>query len=244
MDSNTENLGGGSGGATGMDDDGNNLQSASATYQIAGNQVVLLSRKAMPPAKPGPSVITILAAGSMPLFADDGNVDVRGAKGVRITTGGPFPPLGPPISSETTNGIEAIAGESQNITIQRGLLPTDQKIKMTPTGITIDAGQGADSIKSLTSIKLSVQSLSTVSMDPASITIQGAAGQAITISEHAIVISYGPSSICVMPDAIKMKSGTCSLSLEADGIHLENGQSLVNLGTAYVGIQSTQVLIN
>jgi hypothetical protein len=47
-----------------------------------------------------------------------------------------------------------------------------------------------------------------------------------------------------MPDAIKMKSGTCTLALEADGIHLENGQSLVNLGTAYIGIQSKQVLIN
>jgi|SRR5580704_899350 hypothetical protein len=87
--------GGGTGGGTGMDDDGNNLQSAGATYQIAGNQVVLLSRKAMPPGKPGPSVITILAAGLAPTFADDGYVDVRGTKGVRVTTGSPLMiPLG------------------------------------------------------------------------------------------------------------------------------------------------------
>jgi hypothetical protein len=248
MTSEREYLGGGSGGGTGNDDSGNILQSADSTYQISGNQVALISRSSLPlgvnpSAKPGASVVSILAAGSVPsVFADDGRVEMRGTKGVRITAG---PPGGLPMSSKATNGIEAMVGETQNITIQRGLLPTDQKVEMTPAGITIDAGQlGADTIKSGTSIKLSVQNLSTVSMDPASITIQGAAGQSISISPHAIVISYGPSSICVMPDAIKMKSGTCSLSLEADGIHLENGQSLVDLGAAYVGIQSKQVLIN
>jgi hypothetical protein len=246
----SEIFGGGSGGGTGMDESGNILQSADSAYQIAGNQVVLLSRKALPlgaagpSAMPGPSVITILAAGSMPTFADDGKVDVRGAKGVRITSGPPLPPLGPPTSSESTNGIEAIAGEAQNVTIQRGLLPTDQKVEMTPTGIMVDAGKGADTIKSLTSIKLSVQNLSTISMDPASITIQGAAGQSITVSDHAIVISYGPTSLCVMPDGIKMQSGTSTLALQPDGIYIQNGGSMVNVGQAYVGIVGKQVLIN
>src|SRR5215469_4121633 len=115
-----EYSGGGAGGGTGMDESGNVLQSADATYQIAGNQVVLLSRTSLPlgvagpSAKPHSSVITIVAAGSFPTFGDDGRVDVRGAKGVRITAGPPdswipdLPPLGPPTSSASTNGIEAI----------------------------------------------------------------------------------------------------------------------------------------
>jgi hypothetical protein len=141
MTSHEQNLGGGAGGGTGMDDSGNNLQSAGATYQIAGNQVVLLSRTALPPAKPGPSVITILAAGALPTFADDGKVDIRGAKGVRITAGPPAIPLvSPPVTADTTNGVEIMVGETQYVTIYRGVSALNQKIEMFPNGIMIDAG--------------------------------------------------------------------------------------------------------
>jgi hypothetical protein len=141
--------GGGSGGGTGMDDDGNNLQTAGATYQIAGNQVVLLSRKALQPAKRGPSVITILAAGSAPDFADDGTVDMRGAKGVRITAGSPLMiPLGasPPVADKATNGVEIVVAENQKITIQRGsqtpppFQSSFQQIEMTADSLTLQSG--------------------------------------------------------------------------------------------------------
>ena len=137
-----------------MDDDGNNLQSASATYQIAGNQVVLLSRKALPPAKPGPSVVTILAAGGAPDFA--GNVDVRGGTGVRITAGSPLMiPLGasPPVADTSTNGVEIIVAENQKITIQRGaqtpvpFQSSFQKIEMTPDGIALQSGASPTSFR-------------------------------------------------------------------------------------------------
>jgi hypothetical protein len=141
MAADEEIIGGGAGGGTGMDDSGNNLQSANATYQIAGNQVVLLSRKSLPPDKAGPSVITILAAGGLPTFADDGKVDVRGAKGVRITAGPPaIPMVSPPVTADTTNGVEIMVGETQYVTIHRGISALNQKIEMFPNGIMIDAG--------------------------------------------------------------------------------------------------------
>ncbi len=138
--------GGGSGGGTGMDDDGNNLQSCNSTYQIAGNQVALLSRKMPPlnPAKPaGPSCITLLATGGLPTLEDDGKIDIRGAKGVRITAGGvPIPMVSPPVSDSTTDGVEIMVSETQNVTIYRGVSALNQKIEMFPNGILIDAGIG------------------------------------------------------------------------------------------------------
>ena len=141
MNSDENNVGGGTGGGGGSDDSGNNLQSCEATYQIAGNQVVLLSRKSLPPGKPGPSRITVLAAGGLPTFADDGKVDIRGAKGVRITAGPPaIPEVSPPITADTTDGVEIMVSETQFVTIYRGQSPLNQKIEMFPNGILIDAG--------------------------------------------------------------------------------------------------------
>jgi len=139
--------GGGSGGGAGADDDGNALQSVKSTYQIAGNQVVLLSRKPLPPNKSAASVITILAAGGLPTYADDGRVDIRGTKAVRITSGPPqyiAPLTTPPVSDESADGIEVIASDGQTITLKRGVFPgaINQSIVMTPDNITIDAGMG------------------------------------------------------------------------------------------------------
>jgi hypothetical protein len=168
MDSEVLNMGGGSGGG---DDDGPNIiKTADRSYQIAANQVVLLTRPPTDPdSKPVPNVITILATGNT---ATDGNVDVRGSKGVRITSG---PPLLPPTKSDSTDGVEIVVSESQNVTVQRGLLPgVDQKISMTPGNITIDGGTGTITIQSLTEITLSVAGgLSSITLTPAGITIQG-----------------------------------------------------------------------
>jgi type VI secretion system secreted protein VgrG len=142
-------------------------ESFDGRYSIVANQVEFLSRPPMPPAVPGPNVITLLAAG----LGMDGKVDVRGSQGVRITAG---PPLLPPTTSDSTNGVEIVVGETQNITVQRGLLPVDQKIELTPSGMTIDAGLGKVTIQSLTQITLSVAGgLSTITLGPEGITIQG-----------------------------------------------------------------------
>jgi hypothetical protein len=102
----------------------------------------------------------------------DGLVDVNGTQGVRITAG---PPSLPPTGSSSTNGVEIIVGELQNVTIERGLLPgIDQKIELTPNGITVDAGTMPVTIQSLTQITLSVAGgLSTITLGPEGVTIQG-----------------------------------------------------------------------
>jgi hypothetical protein len=168
MASDVLKFGGGSGGG---DDDGPNIiKTADRAYQIAANQVVLLTRPPTDPtAESVPNVITILAAGNT---TTDGNVDVRGSKGVRITSG---PPLLPPTKSDSTDGVEIIVSETQNVTLQRGLLPgIDQKIEMKPGSITVDAGAGTVTIQSLSEITLSVAGgLSSITLTPAGITIQG-----------------------------------------------------------------------
>jgi hypothetical protein len=146
-----ENLGGGSGGAAmpsavagcEEEDQGHQTISVDGTYSIRANQVSLTSWKNIPPSADNESRIMLLAMGGLTgEFLDDGTVDIRGCKGVRITSGPQIPPVvNPIVSSDSTDGIEIEAGELQTITIKRGMLPViDQYISLTEDGITIDAG--------------------------------------------------------------------------------------------------------
>jgi len=165
MTSGFECMGGGIGGGP---DPLEHTESFDGRYSISANQVALLSRPPDPPLAPAPHVITLLASG----LGMDGKVNVRGSQGVRITAG---PPPLPATESDSTNGVEILVGEVQNVTIQRGLLPgVDQKIEMTPSGITVDGGMTPITIQSLTQITLSVAGgLSTVTLGPEGVTIQG-----------------------------------------------------------------------
>jgi hypothetical protein len=162
---NVKHIGGGSGGGP---EDGAHSNSYDGRYSIAANEVEFVSRPPIPPAVPGPYIISLLAAG----MGTDGRVEVRGTQGVRVTTG---PPLLPPGSSESTNGVEVVVGETQNITIQRGLVPgVDQQIEMEPGSIVVDGGVGTVTVQSLTEVKLSVAGgLSSITLTPAAIIIQG-----------------------------------------------------------------------
>lgn len=164
MSDGTTRNGGGTGGGPDVD---SHIQSFNGAFSIEANQVQFISRAPLPPAVPGPNVITVVASG----MGTDGRVEVRGSQGVRVTAG---PPPLPPTESASTNGVEIIVGALQNVTIQRGLLPIDQKIEMTPSGITVDAGMGAVTIQSLSKITLSVAGgLSTITLGPQGVTIQG-----------------------------------------------------------------------
>ena len=101
--------------------------------EVYDPQITLAATPPMPPAIPGRSVITLLAAG----LGIDGLVDVRGSQGVRVSAG---PPPALPATDATTNGVDVVAGPLGSIKLERGLLPVDQKIEMTPTGIKINAG--------------------------------------------------------------------------------------------------------
>ena len=159
------NFGGGSGGGQLTTD---HVQSFDGDYLLTANQVEILSAPPLPPAVPGPCLITIQADA----MGIGGKVNVNGSQGVRISAG---PPSLPPTASASTNGVEIAVGEIQNVTIQRGLLPgVDQKIEMTPSGITVDAGTMPITIQSLTQITLSVAGgLSTITLAPEGVTIQG-----------------------------------------------------------------------
>jgi len=160
-----------SGGGTGGGPDSNDRTvRADAGYNIQANQVEVLARPANPPAIPGSCVVTILAAGLG--TGGDGLVNVRGSQGVRITAG---PPLLPPTNASSTNGVEIMVSEAQNVTIKRGLIDgVDQKIEMAPGSITVDGGAGSVTIQSLTKITLSVcGGLSSITLGPDGVTITG-----------------------------------------------------------------------
>ena len=155
-------LGGGSGGgALGCD----RTERVDGTFDLAANRIRLCARPPMPPAVPEQCVVTILATGT----GVDGLVDVRGSQGVRVTAG---IPVALPTNATSTNGVEIAVGATNNVTIQRGLLPTDGKIELTPAGITIDAGAMGVTIKSLSSIELSVAGgVSKLRLGPEGVTI-------------------------------------------------------------------------
>jgi hypothetical protein len=168
MEEGIQNLGGGSGGADCAEENkGDQAISVDGTYSIRANQVALTSWKNIPPSSDNDSRIMLLAMGGLEgLFADSGSVDVRGCKGVRITSGSLIPIINPPMSTDSTDGIEIETGESQSITMKRGVLPVlDQYITLTSSGITIDAGL-------LGTLTLTA-GLSTITIGPSGITIIG-----------------------------------------------------------------------
>jgi len=158
-----EKIGAGTGGGPDASDQSHFVN---GKYSISANQFELLSRPPLPPAVPGPYTITILASG----LGMEGFVNVRGSQGVRITAG---PPPLLPTASSSTDGVEIITGETGKITVQRGLLPVDQKMELTTDGITIDAGSGKVTIKSLTEITLSVaEGVTKIKLAPDGVTIE------------------------------------------------------------------------
>jgi hypothetical protein len=181
-DSNAWDIGGGSGGDAGMTGDGNLVKTATGTYQIGGNQVFLISRKGTPPVGgTGPSQIMLLAGGSpLGTYMDDGNVFVRGCKGVRITSGQPpklQPFTTPTIDSPLTDGIEMVAANNQTIMIQRGPFidsSTTNFIELTAQGVLVNAQATVVSVKSLTQITLSVANgACSITLTPLGIILKG-----------------------------------------------------------------------
>src|SRR5580698_2051743 len=99
-----ENLSGGSGGADCTEENkGDQAISVDGTYSIRANQVALTSWKNIPPSADNESRIMLLAMGGLTgEFIDDGTVDVRGCKGVRITSGPLLPVVNPIMSADST----------------------------------------------------------------------------------------------------------------------------------------------
>jgi hypothetical protein len=140
---------------------------ATGMYSISANQIQFFSRPQLPPVVPAPYVITLLATD---LTGMQGLVNVRGGKGVRLTAG---PPPLPATADDATNGVELMTGELGKITLQRGLLPVDQKMEMTESAITIDAGVGKVLIQSMTEITLSVANgMTKIKLGPDGVTIE------------------------------------------------------------------------
>ena len=154
------------GGTGGGPDNGSTGHSVDGSYSIKANQVAIVSRPALPPAVPGPSVITVMATG----MGMDGLVNVRGSQGVRVTAG---LPILLPAESTSTSGVEILIDELGKFTLKRGLLPVDQTMEIASDGIKIDAGTGKVTITSLTEITLSVaEGMTKIKLGPDGVTIE------------------------------------------------------------------------
>lgn len=166
MSQDDKGFGGGSGGGQDTQDQAHTYD---GVYKVKANQMEFMSVAPIPPASSDTCAITLLASNILDL---SGTVNLHGMAGVRITSG---PPPLPETLSTSTQGVEIEVGEIQNVTIKRGLIDgVDQKIEMTPTGITVDGGAMPITIQSMTKITLSVMGgMSTIELGPDGITIQG-----------------------------------------------------------------------
>ncbi len=228
-------VGGGSGGDADMTDKGHVTKSATGMYQIGGNQVLLISRARenpdptpyMPPVSPvkdpdppdpksQPSRIILVAGGTIKSgFMDDGRVDIRGCKGVRVTTGPAVAPdVSPPVSSDSTDGVEVVASELQSIKIHRGLVDQDdQKIEMTPGlpagAILVDGGAGKVTIQSTTMVILQVGG-SSIQLTPQGITIN--ADSVSLVGETISASAVNTMSLQALLGALTIKGLTVNIN--------------------------------
>jgi len=172
------NPGGGSGGG-----EGDRSYSAGAAYQIGANEVVILAMpQAIPadPTSPVPCQISMVAASGEPPLPGDGQVRVRGAQGVRITTG---PDEVVPADSPTTNGVEIEVPEEQTVMVNVG----ETTMILSAEGATIAAGMTTVDV---TAEGINLEAgLSTVAITPESIEFQVAEGlSSITLTPEGIVL--------------------------------------------------------
>lgn len=148
--------------------EGGHTEAYDGAYAIRANQFEFVSRPPMPPAEQIDFLIKLFAPGT----GEDGRIEIGGSQSVRLTAG---PPLDPPVSSDSTAGVDIFVGEEQSITIKRGLIPdVDQLISMEPESILIDGGVGPVVIQSMTEVTLQVaDGLSFIRLTPDGIILQG-----------------------------------------------------------------------
>jgi hypothetical protein len=102
----------------------------------------------------------------------NGRVEAHGSQGVRLTTG---PPEMPPASSTSTNGVEIVTGDTQDIQITRGFTTaSSQYIYLTPDAILIDAGVASAGVGILSDTSISLQvGPSSINLTPTGIVLKG-----------------------------------------------------------------------
>lgn len=198
-------LSGGSGGGA------DKIDSTERTHTIAGNRIEIVSRRlpetADPTHQPPPvdNVITLLATGETPTgIGSGGLVELRGNKGVRITSGPPLPPpLSLPTSSSSTDGIELHAEEQQTVSLAQGVLAFPRSVRLDKDGIDIYGGP-------LGTVEIS-QGVPGIGPDlqiaPAGITVDAATGMLTLQSETMITLKVagGAASITLTPAGIQLK---------------------------------------
>jgi hypothetical protein len=174
-------LGAGSGG----DDpdpevDGARMVTAEKTLVLGGNHVAIQAQDPTPPATAGTPLITLLAGD---LACTEGRIEMHAISQVRISTSGET--AGIKMHQPSIDGLSLQVGETQEIYMKRGILPTDNFIDICDENIAIDGGSLPVIINSDVSITLSVANgASSITLTPTGITIQGAQ---LTVQGMALV---------------------------------------------------------
>ena len=160
-----EPIGAGSGGEEG---DGHYTKIVDGAFVVGGATALINAAGSVGEGATSPVVSILAGAGTA--GAPDGRVEVHGSQGVRITAG---PPNQPQASDDSINGATVFVGETQIITLQRGMSNV-QEIQMQPTFIVVDGGTGSVQIMSTTKITLTVAGgTSSITLTPEGITIKG-----------------------------------------------------------------------
>jgi len=169
-----DQFGAGSGGDPGVQESAGGCKWLTAQKDIwlVGNEIHLQTGTSTE--MPEPYLIEMLAVDS---GGDNGRIEMRGSQSVRITSGVPEGSGGPPIGDNSTNGIDVMVGDGQNIYVQRGFPPDElvQSIQLMADGnMYIDGGDtGSISITCGKSISISVAGGTSITLTPAGIVMKG-----------------------------------------------------------------------
>jgi hypothetical protein len=190
------------------------------TYAIIANQVEVRAEPPQVPAPIDPCKILLLASNPTAL---QGEVNLRGDKGVRITTGPMSLPPRPAVEDSAIMGLEVETFDLHSITLTRGVTqPNIQKIEMKPTGITIEGNPMPITMHSKQTIQLN--SLLKIDL----LVGEGPATSEVTLVPGKISLSIGPSTITMDPQQIKIAVASNSITISPQGITIQ-GLPAVNI---------------
>jgi hypothetical protein len=160
------------GAGSGGDDpevDGARMVTAEKTLVLSGNHVAIQADDPTPPATAETPLITLLASD---MTCMQGRVEMHAPESIRISTSGGIG--GPRMHQLGTDGVEVQVGETQEIFLRRGMLPTDNYIQLDDSLMALEGGVNPIVIESDTNITIQVANgTSSITLTPMGIVMQG-----------------------------------------------------------------------
>jgi hypothetical protein len=142
---------------------------AEKTLILSGNHIALQADDPTPPATAETPLITLLASD---MTCMQGRMEMHACESIRISTSGGLG--GPRMHQLGRDGLDFQVGETQEILLRRGMLPTDNFIHIEEEMLTVEGGLSPVLITSDTQVTIQVANgTSSITLTPMGIVMQG-----------------------------------------------------------------------